>query len=61
MTSICVCPRCGGEYRSYENGDGSEYGTCYNCGISYTFSRKDADRERELRENHLRGFGKVRP
>lgn len=37
MTSIATCSGCGGEFRIYENGDGTSYGRCYNCGRSYTF------------------------
>ena len=57
MTRLEVCSKCGGEFRAYENGDGTAYGRCYNCGTSHYFgplSEQDR-RDAELLANHLRG------
>ena len=58
MTLLEICSKCGGEFRAYENGDGTAYGTCYNCGKSHFISLvpdEEIAREKELLANHHRG------
>ena len=56
MTLLLVCSKCGGEFRAYENGDGTAYGRCYNCGTTHSIGlSKNEKRDAELLANHLRG------
>lgn len=55
MTALRECPHCGGQYHSYENGDGTEYGRCPNCGAGIGRGWSDAAEDARLLANHLRG------
>ena len=56
MTLLLVCPKCGGEFHAYDNGNGIATGRCHNCGTTHTYGLTASDkRDAELLANHLRG------
>lgn len=56
MTRLEICSKCGGEFHAYENGDGTAFGRCYNCGTTHSFGLSASEkRDAELLANHLRG------